>query len=238
MIRKTGWKFLVMDGEGIVSKYDKSPWIIGEWRTVDEPKKECVGLNCSEYISDALGFVRGTVLAEVEYGGTVIDAGNKLTCEKMRIAKAWKWTKTESIKMAIIAAGSVLENFERVFPDDKRPRLVTEAAENYSAVSAARSAYIAASAADSAAWAASEARSAYSAASAASAAYSAARSASAASEADSAASAAYSAASAARSASAASAADSAAYSAASAAEKKQQIQDEFIKTVLPKMKVI
>ena len=107
--------------------------------------------------------------------------------------------RTQYIQYAIFAAEQVIENYEKQYPDDNRPRLAIEAARRCltdDSEAAASAAYSAAYSAASAAYRAA----AYSAASAAySAAYSAA-------------SAAYSAAY-----SAASAADSAAYSAASAA---------------------
>ena len=79
-------------------------------------------------------------------------------------------SKENCIRYSIFAARAVLQNFEIIYPDDKRPRLAIEAAENYlnnpsysadSAASAASAAYSAAySAADSAASAADSAASA------------------------------------------------------------------------------
>ena len=116
--------------------------------------------------------------------------------------------RTQYIQYAIFAAEQVIENYEKQYPDDNRPRLAIEAARRCltdDSEAADSAAYSAASAADSAAYSAAD-----------SAAYSAARAARAAdSAADSAASAAYSAASAADSA--ADSAARAAYSAARAA---------------------
>ena len=122
------YKFL---NPGLKSNYDGSPWEIGKWRTVEPTQKECVGLNCSKLIVDALGYVQGKILAKVEYRGKIIDSGDKLTCEKMRVVKAWKWTKKESVKIAIFAARLVLPNFETTQTNDDRPRKAIEAAEKW-----------------------------------------------------------------------------------------------------------
>ena len=53
------YKFL---RKGMESNYDGSPWEIGKWREVPAPSEECVGLNASKLIQDALGYVRGEIL--------------------------------------------------------------------------------------------------------------------------------------------------------------------------------
>ena len=151
------------DGK-IVSDYDGSEWTIGEWRTVKAPTKECEGLNCCENIVDAMGFVNMEVLAEVEIAGKTIVGDDKITCEKMRIIKAWKWEKKDSVTLAIYCDRLCLDNFEQMYPNDKRPREAIEAAEEWlknpceetesAAWSAASAAWSAASAAWSAAWSA------------------------------------------------------------------------------------
>jgi cell division septum initiation protein DivIVA len=92
MKKKLGWKFLDMVDGQIVSRKDKSPWVIGKWRKEHEPTEACKGLNCSNSIDDALSFVRGSVLARVEYSGKVIHSDAKITCQNMRILKAWHIT--------------------------------------------------------------------------------------------------------------------------------------------------
>ena len=138
-MKKTGWTFLVVRGDGeIVSEHDGSPWEIKKWRAVKPPEREVIGLNCSTFIQDALRYVNGTVLAKVQYTGKVIETQDKVTCEKMRITAAWEWGREQSVKMAIFSAEEVLPNFEKSFPDDKRPRQAIAAAR--SAADAARSA--------------------------------------------------------------------------------------------------
>ena len=231
-MRKRFWKSLRLQDGKIMSDYDKSEWRIGEWRTVPAPTKECVGLNACENVIDAINYVVPEVLAEVEIFGGCIKGDDKVTCERMRLVKVWKWEKEDSVALAIFAARLCLKNFEDVYPNDDRPRKAIEAAENYqknpseAAGSAAESAGSAAWSAGSAAWSAgSAAWSAGSAAGSAESAGSAARSA--------AGSAAWSARSAAGSAGSAawSAAGSAAWSARSAARKstKEKLHDFIVK---------
>jgi hypothetical protein len=222
--------------KGLKSNYDLSQWEIGKWRNT-ECTELCHGFNASKNIIDAMGHVNMGVLALVETKGKSFKSDDKITTESMRILRAWEWEKEDSVSLAIYAAELVIDNFERVYPDDKRPRNAIEAAKNYlknptaesaaraeraeRAASAAESAESAARSAESAAWSAASAESAWSAAwSAASAA-----------RAESAArSAAWSAASAAS-------ARSAAWSAESAEKTKKQCHKWVIKHI-PKLKEI
>ena len=178
------WKSLKYKGGKIVSGYDGSPWIIGVWRAVPKPIKECDGLNCCEYIQDAMGYVNMEILAEVEIDGHVIIGDDKITCEKMRILKAYHWEKEDAVAMSSYAAELVIGYYEQKYPNDDRPRRAIEAAKEwlknptaanaaYAANAASDAAYAAYSASDAAAYSDAAARSAYSDA----AAYSAARSA-------------------------------------------------------------
>ena len=90
---KTGWKFLQYKAGKIVSNYDDSPWKIGVERTIQPPTELCRGLNCSKRIYQARNYVDGSVLAKVSYDGKTIDAGDKITCERMTLVKAWHVTR-------------------------------------------------------------------------------------------------------------------------------------------------
>jgi hypothetical protein len=217
---KYRYKFLYERPEGIQSQHGSELWKIGQWQKTTETPKLCrSGYHCSKGISQAFKYIQGDILAKVEVRGDSDISDDKECYQEMRIVKAYRWTKKDSVALAIYSAELVLDNYERWNPKDKSVRNAIEAAkrvleddteENRSAAgSAARSA--ARSAADSAADSA--AGSAYSAYSAA---YSAARSAD--SAARSADSAAYSAYSAAYSAYSARSARSAAYSAAGSAD--------------------
>ena len=141
-----GWKFLHRQGAEIVSGLGqagiRTVWQVGEWQAVAPPTKACAGLNCSKHPSQAIQYVRGDVLAEVEYDGTVIDDGDKLTCERMRILEIYAWGAEESVMLAEIAAGMA----------DAAYAAAADAA--YAAYAAADAAYAAAYAAADAAHAA------------------------------------------------------------------------------------
>ena len=158
MSEKRYWKSLQLQNGKIISGYDKSPWIVGEWREVPPPPRSCEGLNCCENIIDAMGYVNMEVLAEVEIDGKQITDDDKITAQRMRINHAWKWEKKDSVSMAIYAAELCLEHFEKEYPNDKRPRGAIEAAKRWIENPTEKNRW--AAAARSAAWAAESARSA------------------------------------------------------------------------------
>ena len=170
------YKFL---DAGLKSHNGEQVWKIGEWYETKGKLNICNnGFHCSKKIGQAFSYVRGEILALVETKGDEIVQDDKSCHEKMRIVKAWKWQKKDSVAISIFAAELCLENFEKVCPDDKRPREAIEAAKYWlenptdsAARSAAKSA--ARSAERSAAWSA-ERSAAWSAESAVSAAWSAA----------------------------------------------------------------
>ena len=128
----TGWKFLIRSKAGrIVSDYDGSPWVIGEWREHEGMLEECLGFNCSPTIPQALRFVQGTVVAEVEYEGDVVESQMKMTARRMRLLRVWEWGKEDSVRLAIDAAESVIRLNESSYPNDKRPRAAIEAAKRW-----------------------------------------------------------------------------------------------------------
>jgi len=169
------YKFLL---KGNKSSNGDFKWKIGEWYTHEGELEMCSsGFHCSKGIYQAFSYVQGEILSEVEVKGKHQTQDDKEVWEKMRVVKTWKWQKKDSVLFSIYAAYLCLNNFEKLYPNDKRPREAIEAAERYiknptkknqtaaesAAESAARSA--AESAARSAAWsAASAARSAASAA--------------------------------------------------------------------------
>ena len=125
------WKSLKYRGGKIVSNYDDSEWIPGEWRTVCVPTEECKGLNACENIIDAINYVIPEILAQVEVAGCCIKGDDKFTCERMRIIRAWKWEKEDSVALSTFAARLCLKNFEDVYPDDRRVRNTIELVEKY-----------------------------------------------------------------------------------------------------------
>jgi hypothetical protein len=155
------YKFLNDKDGQIISAHDNSPWTIGEWREEAEAVACSRGFHASALSIDALKYVSGTVFAEVEVDGISDIEDDKECWSKMRIVRAWKWTKTESVKLAIHSARMCLKNFEDKYPTDMRPREAIDAAEKYlndpseeNREAARSAAWAARSAARSAAWAA------------------------------------------------------------------------------------
>lgn len=144
------WKFLNKKGRSIVSDKGDQEWKIGEWVHVDGEIRACKnGLHASKKILDAFGYVQGTVLARVEVKGKHDDENDKSAYSDMRIIEAYEWTKKDSVALAIYSAELCLDEFEKLYTDDNRPReaieaakkvLVHDTAKNRSAASEAASA--------------------------------------------------------------------------------------------------
>ena len=138
------YKFL---REGLKSDSGKEVWKIGVWKKHTGNIKMCEsGFHCSKEVWQAFSYVQGEILAKVEVRGKCEKQDDKEVWSEMRIAKAWKWQKKDSVALAIYAAELCLKNFEKDFPDDRRPREAIKAAkkwlknptkENESAASAA-----------------------------------------------------------------------------------------------------
>ena len=134
------------------SDYNGFQWEIGKWETT-ECERLCEGFNCSNRIMDAMRYVSGEILAEVESSGKCFEDDSKSTHEKMRIVNAWNWRKEDSVELAIYAAEMVIHIFEDKNPYDDRPRKAIEAAKSWlagksnAAANAAAYAYAAAKAA-------------------------------------------------------------------------------------------
>ncbi len=131
--------------EGLKSEYNGYQWELNKWHKT-ECSKLCHGFNCSEKILGALSYVKGEILAEVEAKGKHFTGDDKSTWPEMRIIKAWKWQKKDSVALSIFAAELVIKIYEKQYPADSRPRLAIEAAKEWlknptsAAESAARSA--------------------------------------------------------------------------------------------------
>ena len=112
------------------SDYNGYQWEIGKWETT-ECERLCEGFNCSNRIMDAMRYVSGEILAEVESSGKCFEDDSKSTHEKMRIVNAWNWRKEDSVELAIYAAEMVIHIFEDKNPSDDRPRKAIEAAKSW-----------------------------------------------------------------------------------------------------------
>jgi hypothetical protein len=154
--------------KGFKSENGNTKWKIGKWQ---KPIKDLVicerGYHCSKTIYQAFSYVQGEILCQVECKGKKLKGTDKEVWENQRVVRAWKWTKKDSVALAIYAAELCIENFEKAYFENKRPREAIEAAKKFlkyptkANKKAARSAaWSARSAAKSAAWSAWSARSA------------------------------------------------------------------------------
>ena len=148
------WKFL---REGMESQYGTCVWKVGEWKKEDSVELCSTGFHASEHIYQAFSYVQGEVLARVEVRGESKKEDDKQAWTEMRIKKAYKWTKEESVKLAVFAAELVIDIYQKQYPNDDRPKKAIEAAKEYISDpseknrAAARAARAAAYAADAAA---------------------------------------------------------------------------------------
>ena len=128
---KTRYKFLKLEDGKIKSASGDCTWEIGEWKKEDKADLCNRGFHCSKEIYQAFSYVQGEVLAEVEVKGKSDIQDDKEAYTEMKIVKAWKWQKKDSVALSIFAAELCLENFEKAFPNDKRPREAIEAAKKW-----------------------------------------------------------------------------------------------------------
>ena len=153
---------------GMKSANGNVDWKLGEWQKLEGELDICSnGFHASEKPLDTMGYVNCEIMAKVEVRRKSIKQDDKQAWTEMRIAKAYEWKKEDSVALSIFAAELCIRNFERVYPDDKRPREAIEAAKEWlrNPTSVSESAAESARSAASAAWsAASAARSAASAA--------------------------------------------------------------------------
>jgi len=153
MKTKTLYKALPEDKAPHGHKYQLNKW----YKTEGELKICQNGFHASKNFTDAFGHVTPYYVAKVEVRGNSIKEDDKECWSEMRIVSWKKWTKKDSVSLAIFAAELALKNFEKKHPDDMCPRGAIEAAkkvlkqDNEANRSAARSA---ARSAESAAWSA------------------------------------------------------------------------------------
>src|SRR3990167_24152 len=100
-MNKTLYKFL---REGMKSEHGNCVWTSGEWKKEDKVSLCNRGFHASKTALQALGYVRGEVLAKVEVRGKGLKDSDKEVWSEMRIVKAWKWQKKDSVALSIYAA--------------------------------------------------------------------------------------------------------------------------------------
>lgn len=117
---------------GMKSENGGTKWRLNKWNKFDGELEMChAGFHCSVEPYDAFSFVQGEILAEVEVKGESIKEKDKEVWSEMRVVKVYKWTKKDSVRLAIYAAELVLKIYEDRYPNDKRPREAIEAAKRY-----------------------------------------------------------------------------------------------------------
>lgn len=111
---------------------DKSPhghtFKLNKWYKEENIKICERGFHASENAIDAMNYVDCGWIAKVEVRGEYQKEDNKECWSEMRIIKWKKWTKKDSVSLAIYAAELVIDIFEKEYPSDKRPRNAIEAA--------------------------------------------------------------------------------------------------------------
>lgn len=104
-------------------------WKLNEWEKIDGELEMCqVGFHSSKEPYDAFKYVQGEILAVVECRSEHLKDDDKYCWREQRVIKTYKWTKKDSLKLAIFSAELVLKNFEKKYPNDKRPREAIKAA--------------------------------------------------------------------------------------------------------------
>ena len=123
------YKFLNKVGRQIKSNSGNTVWKLGEWQKIEGKPSLCNwGFHCSREPYDAFSYVQGEILAEVEVRGKKDIQKDKEAWSEMRLIKLYKWTKKDSLRLAIFSAELCLKNYEKEYPNDKRPREAIEAA--------------------------------------------------------------------------------------------------------------
>ena len=132
MKKQYRWKFLrEVDGK-IKSNSGDCIWTIGKQKKHTGSLDMCnSGFHCCQNAWQAFSYVQGEIVAKVEVSGKNIIEDDKEVWEKMKIVNAYRWTKKDSVELAIYSAELVIENFEKAYPNDDRPRKAIEAAKKY-----------------------------------------------------------------------------------------------------------
>lgn len=149
------WKFL---RTGLKSDSGDVEWKFGEWRKHTGKLEMCgSGFHCSTEPYDAFSHVQGEIIAKVEVRGKSLTQSDKECWSEMRVLKAWKWTKKDSLRLVIYSAELRLPYFEEYDSEDKRPRQAIEASKKVLFRDTAKNREAAAWSAARAAWSAARA---------------------------------------------------------------------------------
>ena len=143
----TAYKFVKED---MKSKNGDQKWEVGKWyRHEGGLSAYSSGFNAYESPLGSLKYPYGDRWFVVEAGGKIIRKGDKVVASEMRLVRELD-VKKILVPFSYLCARRTLENFEKVFPKDDRPRKAIEAAEAYAKCPCEKHR----SAADSAVWSA------------------------------------------------------------------------------------
>ena len=126
---KTLYKVFKKDLE---SNHGNIKWEVGKWQKHKGKLEMCTsGFHASENVIDSMGYTNAEEIALVEVKGKHLVQDDKECWESMRIVKVSNWKKEDSVSLAIFAAELCIKNFEKDYPDDKRPRNAIKAAKKW-----------------------------------------------------------------------------------------------------------
>ena len=115
------YKFLKLEGGKIKSNSGNEVWKIGEWKKLEGKPDLCnYGFHCSIEPYDAFSYVQGEILAEVEVRGKSDIQKDKEAWSEMRIVKAYKWTKKDSLRLGAAwsaAASAAIKKIQKEFKE-------------------------------------------------------------------------------------------------------------------------
>jgi len=129
-MKNTRYKFLRLDDAGeIRSNSGDLTWQPQEWQKVKGKLDICNnGLHCSIKMQDAFSYVAGEIVAPGEGKGKSFSQADKEVWREMRLVDVRLWTKADSVALSIFAAGLCIQNYEKEYPKDNRPRKAIESA--------------------------------------------------------------------------------------------------------------
>jgi hypothetical protein len=124
-----GFKFIKED---MTSKQGNHRWELGKWYKHDGKLEICKsGFHACLKPHQALDYIYGDKFFLVEARGKIIHKkDDKFVASEMRLVKELP-LKEISVKYACTAARMCLKNFQKEFPEDKRPEEAIQAAEDY-----------------------------------------------------------------------------------------------------------
>ena len=123
-----GYKFIQSD---MSSRNGGTKWIIGKWKRHDGGIEMCAkGFHACETAYQSLSYVYGDKWFIVEARGNILKDTNKFVASEMRLIKEID-VKKVLVPFACIVAKRSLANFEKKYPNDKRPREAIDAALKY-----------------------------------------------------------------------------------------------------------